>query len=755
MKKNLIYALMSAIALTGAVGFSSCSEEEMVDVNPTYDPVEKTVTTKFVLNIASDEMPSTRQSAATVQKNNNFRGMKDAWLVGLTTGKASTFLAPLTATGQDGLTVKQAYNLGELYGNGSVKNDENDTEPNKTNANKSSHRVVELSLPTGTDAMLVYGRAIPASPADDEENGKVTYPSATVFSTTPLNLGDVKFSLVSRLGDKGTAYTNTLKVAQAILNRIMLSQVDANPLSTKITRTNSTTGLSYTQQADLDALTWRSYGSLNETQIAALGTTAPLQQNLAIAYQTIQNTYKTTDIHSGSAANICNVVKDIYAIASNVANATATNDAELNGQRLADDIVFRIEKYFANPSGAIAFKTLGSATDSDTPMGSLINKTTLTSNDFTGVTNDYLQGFPKAFGIPDGVAQLEFKENLGLGTDNKTITNGFVYKDFDNDASLVNLSAKLNPAKYTYPAELLYFDNSLLYVSDLEKAPGDYPEGYNTWDTYAWTSTDNKWAIGSVASTTRSVAVKNNINYGVSMLQTNVSLDGTTFTDNHDASENVTYTAADVKKLKLKGVLIGGQYNQVGWNYLSTGDNLVDDDPATTDVNEAVSNKDFIIYDNKIADEAILSATSPKPNYTLVFDNYAGDTQSDVLVALEFKNETEKDIYGKGGMIPKDAIFYLVGKLVINPTTGTAPTITSWPSTYAIPPYKADGTSKEVSRVFVQDYMTTATFTIGANSLKNAYTTVPDLRSSQTSLGLSVDLNWRTGINFGDVILGQ
>ena len=739
MKKNYFYALLGAIALTGAVGLTSCStENDVADVNPNYDPQTGKVTTQFVLNIASDEMPSTRQSDETVQKKNNFRGMKDAWLVGLKTGKESSFLAPLTATGQDGLTVKQAYNLGELYGNGSVKNDENDTEPNQTNANKSSHRVVELSLPTGTDAMLVYGRAIPAtSPADDEENGKVTYP-ATALGTDPLNLGTVKFSLVSRLGDKGTAYTNTLKVAQAILNRIMLSEKAANDMTNPITRTNSSTGLSYTQQANLPALTWRSFGSLDDAGLAALGTKAPLQQNLAKVYLTIQNTYKTGDIHSGSAANVCNVIKDVYAIANSVANATPTNDAELNGLLLAEEIVLRIKKYFNNPEGIIAFKDLGSSKNTDEPMGSLLDKTTLTSSDFTGVTNDYLQGFPKAFGVPDGVAQLAFIEGLTLGTDNKTITNGFVYKDFDNNASLVNLSEKLNPAKYMYPAELLYFDNSLLYVSDSEKAPGDYPEGYNTWDTYSWTG--NSWKVGSVASTTRSVAVKNNINYGVSMLKTNVTLDGTTFTDNHDASENVTYTVEDVKKLKLKGVLIGGQYKEVGWNYLSTGNG---------------DNTDFIIYDNKIADEAILSATSPKPNYTLVFDNYAGDTQSDVLVALEFKNETEKDIYGKGGMIPKNATFYLVGKLVINPTTGTAPTITSWPSTYAIPPYNTDGTSKKVSRVFVQDYMTEATFKIGANSLKNAYTTVPDLRSSQTSLGLSVDLNWREGIDFGEVVLGQ
>jgi hypothetical protein len=73
----------------------------------------------------------------------------------------------------------------------------------------------------------------------------------------------------------------------------------------------------------------------------------------------------------------------------------------------------------------------------------------------------------------------------------------------------------------------------------------------------------------------------------------------------------------------------------------------------------------------------------------------------------------------------------------------------TWPSYYAIPPYTAEGKTDETKkRVFIQDYLTTATFKIGKESLKNAYTTIPDLRASQISLGLSVDLNWRQGLNF-------
>jgi hypothetical protein len=57
--------------------------------------------------------------------------------------------------------------------------------------------------------------------------------------------------------------------------------------------------------------------------------------------------------------------------------------------------------------------------------------------------------------------------------------------------------------------------------------------------------------------------------------------------------------------------------------------------------------------------------------------------------------------------------------------------------------------------------MTTANFKFTADntstphtsSLQGAYVTIPDLRSSQLSFGLSVDLNWRSGLTF-DADLG-
>ena len=714
MKKLFNYALIGAIALTGSTMLTSCSSSDDAaaeNTNPNFNPKTNEVNVQFVLNVSSATGGITRQSATIVQKNANFRGMQDAKLIGLATGKANTFLAPYNGettqtdwtTGSN--TKAKVYDLGTLYGSTAVDN------TGDKNKDESSHRVVELTLPVTTDAMLVYGRAIP----DDNValNGKVTMPASYAAPE------GITFGLVPRLEDS-EAYTQTCNLAALIFNRILLSEVAAHPKPDEPTPRNG-----YTQKANMPALKWREIGTKTQAQIDLL---APLQQNLALIYKVIRDTYSDgSSIHAGSAASICNTINDIYSVAKSVADATATNDDELNAQRLADVIITRIGYYFDRATTPTTFHNLGEVNTDGTPKHALVTNNAATAADFATdgkyakVTDAYLKGYPHAFNIPDGVAQLTFTDFVEVSP----ITGGFVFKTLENSSSLLDLGTTLNPAKYTYPAELLYFDNSLLRVNDNEVAANNYPNGYNVWDTNEWTG----WVTGSVASTTRSVAVKNNINYGVAMLSSMVTYDaeiGDDFKDNHPEADNVKFEVNDIKKFTLTGVLIGGQYQNVGWNFIRT--------------NEEATNKNFVIYDNKIADGAIPTVA---PNYTLVFDNFES-APTNVLVALEFKNDSDKDIYGLGGMIPKGGTFYLAGTLNLSANTETI----TWPSYYAIPPYDGSGNSTETKRVFIQDYLTSATFKIGQNSLKSAYTTIPDLRASQISLGLSVDLQWRPGLNF-------
>lgn len=712
-KKYFFYAMMSAIALAGTLGFTACSSDDevaAVENNPSYDPVAKTVTTQFVLNVAAGNMNTTRQSSDIVQMNSNFRGLQDAKLIALSTSQSS-YLAPYNGETSSAFSVNKTFDLGTLYGSSAVVAANNET--------SSSNRILELAMPLQTDAMLVYARAIPET--DKEENGQV------VMNVTN-NPENTTFNLVSRIGDKSAEFNQACALGATILNRVLdaeSSGVNAGDFSHN----------GYTNTADLDAISWEELANTYKTT----GGLSPLEEVLAKSYVTL-TTIATGELRAGSGSALFSIFQSLYTTATSVYGATATNDNEANAQRLAIEIRNRIGNYLnidsENPNILKEWKSIGNASETNTIIYNLISAGIVNNTPgdakywvtkFGEVKTGDLKNLPTAFNLPFGAAILYLDSD-----------GNFTYRN--PGTSLLDQSQTTEAANYMYPAELLYFDNSALRVNDVEKKAADYPNGVNPWDTEAnWTA--GGWTNGAVVSTTRSVAVKNNINYGVAMLQTKVVLDGTSFYDNRSAivtsESDQTLSADDVKQFKLTGVLVGGQNNQLGWNYLAN---------ASTDW-------DYVIFDNQINGTGTIPTPSGEENYTLVFDNYhSGDQadQTDVLVALEFEN-TSKDFYGKGNMIRYGGKFYLVGKLALGDNRIAD---ANWPTYYAIPPYTAAGGTNKISRVFIQDFMTTATFKIGANSLKNALVTVPDLRSSQTSLGLSVDLKWQTGLSF-EYILGQ
>lgn len=115
-------------------------------------------------------------------------------------------------------------------------------------------------------------------------------------------------------------------------------------------------------------------------------------------------------------------------------------------------------------------------------------------------------------------------------------------------------------------------------------------------------------------------------------------------------------------------------------------------------------------------------------NYTIVLPNDKGrgvEKQEKVNVAIELTNNSVVAFRGADGIIPAGGKFYLVGQL---------------------DPKDHNVTNVANPAVFMSDYMTTMNLTI--KSLKSAYNTIPDLRSTKLQLGLSVDLEWQKGIQF-------
>lgn len=307
--------------------------------------------------------------------------------------------------------------------------------------------------------------------------------------------------------------------------------------------------------------------------------------------------------------------------------------------------------------------------------------------------------FPADLYLPDGAVQVE------LGAGNKW--------NFKSPSVMVG-SAKINYANIAYPAALYYTVNTPVKAND-KASTGLTDDMWPGRD--AWTAGNATWSAdwkGEVVNSTRTIALEKAIQYGVANLKTTVRLNGKNLDDNAMAmGGQVADQNIDVDgKLKLTGVLVGGQPQYVGWEFKA---------PAATSFDYTVYDKNI---DKSVAD---LTTTQSNPNYTLVLDNNKAEQENVVYVVLEFVNNTGVDFYGKDGMVPKEGKFYLVGKLDKAATTGVTNT-------------------KNVDHIFVQDHTTVANFTI--KDLKDAYNTIPDLRSTSVSVGLAVNLTWEDGIVF-------
>ena len=703
MKKYFNYALIGAIALTGATMFAGCSssDDATADItNPNYDASTGLVKSQFVLNIASNAKTNTRSGGTTVQADgNNFRGIDNTLLFAFkTSGKG--FVDGTFA----GAAAANRYDLGTVAAANSLDND-----------GSNSHRILELSMPTGTDAMLFYGKAIKSSTDKDEEVGKVTY-SIPASTATAFH-----FDLNERIGDNATRYEHTAQVLAAIMTKIV-----------NVTGTYTVVKANYPSWAgsDGDVLT-STWKDLNPTTQAR--TLSPLEEILYKAFKTL-TTYGDNELRGGSSNAIHTTVKDLYSVTIKVANATPTSPYEELAKHLAQQINTQINNYFTSSEteAVTGFKGVDVV---KTAMGASWN------NDWNDVITTELSNFPiTTFNIPEGAAQLDYTAS----------TNTFAHKH--PGTGLLDKATTTQPTAYTFPAELMYYCNSGVRTSNTEKTSSSgYPNGVANWDDNSkW---DSDWTGTSVTSATRATAMTKNVNYGVAMLKTTVQIkEGITALEDNRAAlnpgeANKEFAPANIN-FTWTGVIIGGQPESVDWQFL----------PPTT------STFDKLVYDNQVAGLVAGTAvpntagSASAPNYTILFDNWiTGGTQNKVRVALQFVNNGD-DFWGRDNLIRKGQTFYLVAEL---DPTGKAIPAANWDTYYQVPPLDASGVSTKTTRIFVQDYMTTVNFKFVADntsathtsSLQNAYVTIPDLRSSQLSFGLSVDLDWRQGLTF-DADLG-
>ena len=378
----------------------------------------------------------------------------------------------------------------------------------------------------------------------------------------------------------------------------------------------------------------------------------------------------------------------------------------------ANSIRLTLQSLYNSLSGVITAADDAQKTIAENIRTKIADSFTATTGTDGYVTLAYKDGssystYPNNINLPDGAVQLTYTE----------ATKTFSYATSSTLGALT-----LDASKICFPASIYYFQSSDLAATAVELDASKWPTS-----TTAWTGTAAPWlkdasnlAAGwtaSVQPTTRSIAMRQNINYGVANLATTVKCGAASLADNKDfsvtdPSEFAGTVAVPEAGFPVTGLLIGGQPTKVGFNFQPTSD----------------AEYDQTIYDNNLTGIVAKNGAASAVNYTIVLPNDKGRTATDqnkVNVAIELTNNSGVAFRGADGIIPAGGKFYLVGTL--EPKADALTGVTN-------------------PAVFMSDYKTTMNLTI--KSLKNAYNTIPDLRSTKLQLGLSVDLEWQTGLQF-------
>lgn len=613
MKKLFNLALFGAIALTGAVGFSSCSSssDEVID-NPDYNPETNSVKTQFSISLPSNVGHGTRMTSDIVQSDDGgtspaFRGMDNIFLIPYSLGSGNVL-------------------VGSTANAGAIKLDGFDAFT-QTTGNAIVYSSVDL-IP-GTSNFLIYGKAkdnnvdVAITTATDMFKFGTLTPSGLTQNTVPT-LSSVEFTPVSITESKTTVGTALIQA----LNDV----ADAAP-----------------SEALSDAATPKFWEVTDE------------QSSIIRNYFLIYKNLKTASSKSVEA-----MFDRLYTSLASLTTAVA-QAGNPNAYKLATAIRSKIDLQ-RETAGQVALKTA-------------------------------LLGYPSE--LPDGAVRVQWD-----GTQNKFV-------DASNMSYGTGLSAS-SYANYVYPANLYYWVNSPLKSSTDIQSTNYASKTWNGGGSDILSLYDGS----TVSPNTKSVAVTNQLQYGVARLNATVNaLTTTTYYDHADAAVDVT------NGFTLTGILIGGQ-KSVGWDFAVKG---------TTE---------YTIYDKTLPTGTWLvkSTQGTSTNYTLALQTEQTEAK---YVALEFLNNCA-DFEGADGIIPSGGKFYLVGKL--DPAADTGVT-----------GYSATTTGKD--RVFTQDFKTIVSFTINAGSndstspnhgkgLATATNGIPDLRTSQKELGLSVDMTWQEGLTF-------
>ena len=301
-------------------------------------------------------------------------------------------------------------------------------------------------------------------------------------------------------------------------------------------------------------------------------------------------------------------------------------------------------------------------------------------------------GFPASLGLPDGAAAIRWN-----GT------------SFTPQISYTSLADINGIDRFTYPAEIYYYGNSRIVTSNIDGRQQIYDDVSNQ----KWYQVLTRYEYqdnAAVTHNTRSVAIKDPLQYGVARLQVKLIKTASKLEDAKGSPIHVGATS-----FPLTSIIVGGQM-PVGFDF------------APTTSYPVYSETDIVyVYDNQVKTNGLSgneyfylssAADATQMTNTLVLQSYDHKV---VPVVLEFINNSESDFEGLDGTVLKGTKFYLVA--LIDPATKSG-----------------DPLTQIRDRVFTQDYTTTLNMKV--TGLSKAYNVVPNLLSSRLELGIELVSQW-------------
>ena len=309
--------------------------------------------------------------------------------------------------------------------------------------------------------------------------------------------------------------------------------------------------------------------------------------------------------------------------------------------------------------------------------------------------------YPRNLSLPDGAAVLQWAD---VQENNETV------KKFVPQLNTTTLANINSVARFTYPASLYYFINSEIRTSENKVNFEEFYQDKATWKNVLDDENfkDKNPINNVVTASTKSVVVKNPVQFAVAQLKVKIKAASATLKD--AANKDVT---VGTENFPLKGVIVCEQH---AVNYAFS--------PRAID-QSSISDDEMFIYDSQVKGNYFLA--HPDDNQwteacnTLVLQSRNGE---DVHVLLEFENKTENTFQCIDGSIYPHTRFYLIGEVEAARYNTADPNVID----------------DNKQRVFTKDYITTVNMTV--SSLAKAYNVPPNLLSNQLEIGVETTPQW-------------